>query len=1016
MILNAPPAGPEKFGSRDRQLTIGYLAPHAYGKISLEILSGIIQGAKDHGVNLVCISGGLTLTQFERKRDTLSAYRFINPRNLDGLIVWISALNYYIDESQVERFLGRFRSLPMVGIAKPVPGISTIIQDHDQTVRAVMQHIIGVHGFRKIVYIQGPETQYIGRARNQAFFQQLAEYGIPFHPDLIVTTRQFDKTAGNDGVRTLLVERGLRPGTDFEVIVACSDRIASGVIEELYNRGVKVPDTVSVVGFNNSPESLTYPALTTVEPHFYQHGYQAMESILALVHGGEFPEIIPIPGELIARESCGCIEEAVAKTKAVSDGCPGRYRFARKPFLKAVAEEREHILGRLRAGDGSPALPAERLDHLFDCFLRQLSHAGNEFLHALKKCLNDSSASQNHLGTWQNTISTLRKALLPYFDNPALLLKAEDIWNQARVMINLVAVDLPDSLQLGYIVNSNMMAQSIRLFTTASDLESLLATIATRIIQLNISFCCLVLYGEGDAGSGQCRLVLAIRDGKRMPIPDDCRVFERSLLLPERLLRDEPGRNLIVEPCVFEEDNLGYLVLQMNHVDGSLYESIRISVSMALQNTFHVRELLKTKEEKEHLYQVLRQQNAELEQRAIEVGQAYDRLKQAVEEARRANQAKSIFLANMSHEIRTPINCILGFAEILNDIEAGAERTEYQRKIVEESNRLLELINQLLDISKIEAGKLELHEEPFHLPDLLQGVSSTFEVIARNKGLTYQLELRPGLPPVVIGDALRLRQILVNLIGNAVKFTFAGGVRVRVAVRADQGAAIRLLFEIIDTGIGIPPNRVGAIFETFVQAEDSTTRKFGGTGLGTAISKQLVQMMGGEIGVDSEEGKGSNFYFTVAFKKPPAHEEAAAVAEEPARFPEPAFDHCRMLLVEDYPTNRMVVIAHLQKLNLAIEIAENGREAVEKFKAGRYDFILMDVQMPEMDGYEATRLIRGEPNGKTVPIVAMTASAFEQDIQQCLEAGMNDVITKPFRKDAFLEKITYWLTKGMSEE
>ncbi len=1012
MIFNAPPDGPEKFGSRDHQLTIGYLAPHAYGKISLEILSGIIQGAKDHGVNLVCISGGLTLTQFEEKRDTLSAYRFINPRNLDGLIVWTTALNFYIDEGRVKPFLDRFHPLPMVGIAQPVSGISTIIQDCVQSVRAVMQHIIGAHGFRKIVYIQGPEAQYIGRTRNQAFFQQLAEYGIPLQTDLVVTTRLFDKTAGNDGVRTLLVERGLRPGIDFEVIVACSDRIASGVIEELHRHGVKVPDTVSVVGFNNSPESLTYPALTTVEPHFYQHGYQAMESILALVRGGQFPEIIPLPGELIVRESCGCIEEAVTKARAVSDEGRVRYSFAREPFLKAVAAERERMLSRLREEDGLPALPAEWLDHLFDCFLGQLNHAGNEFLHALKKYLNDSSTSQNHLGTWQNAISALRKALLPYFDSPALLLEAEDIWNQARVMINLVAVNIPDSLKLGYIVNSNMMAQSIRLFTTASDLESLLETIANRIIQLNISFCCLVLYGDGH--SGLCRLELVIRDGKRMAIPDDCRVFERSRLLPERLLREEPGRNLIVEPCVFEEDNLGYLVLQMNHVDGSLYESIRISASMALKNTFHVQELIKTKEEKDRLYQVLRQQNAELEQRAIEVGQAYDRLKQAVAEAHRANQAKSVFLANMSHEIRTPINCILGFAEILNDIEAGPERAEYQRKIIEESNRLLELINQLLDISKIEAGKLELHEELFHLPDLLQGVSSTFEVIARNKGLTYQLELQPGLPSVVIGDALRLRQILVNLIGNAVKFTFEGGVRVRVAVRAGQGAAVRLLFEIIDTGIGIPPNRVGAIFETFVQAEDSTTRKFGGTGLGTAISKQLVQMMGGEIGVDSEEGKGSNFHFTVALKNPPAQEEtaAAAAAEAPVRSQEPAFSHCRMLLAEDYPTNRMVVIAHLQKLKLAIEIAENGREAVEKFKAGRYDFILMDVQMPEMDGYEATRLIRQEPNGKTVPIVAMTASAFEQDIQQCLEAGMNDVITKPFRKDAFLEKITYWLTKG----
>ena len=264
---------------------------------------------------------------------------------------------------------------------------------------------------------------------------------------------------------------------------------------------------------------------------------------------------------------------------------------------------------------------------------------------------------------------------------------------------------------------------------------------------------------------------------------------------------------------------------------------------------------------------------------------------------------------------------------------------------------------------------------------------------------------------------MRLQQILINLISNAIKFTSAGKVSTSIEIFDETATGISLMFKITDTGIGIPKEKQAIIFDAFVQAEDSTTRKFGGTGLGTAISKELVRLMGGEIGVESEEGRGSTFWFAVAFEK--QYEGGQLMKQEIAAYMEPIqsmnFTDATILLVEDYLVNREVAAAHLKKLGCNIVVAENGKIAVEMFRELPIDLILMDVQMPEMDGYEATRIIRSDPRGATLPILGMTANAFEADIQKCLVYGMNDVITKPFRKAFFLQKVALWLSGNKTD-
>jgi signal transduction histidine kinase/DNA-binding LacI/PurR family transcriptional regulator/DNA-binding response OmpR family regulator len=920
---------------------------------------GIAEVAQERGMNLLYVAG----EEFEYSPQAV-LYDLVGKHNVDGIILWNSFFSRRSTIEKTHEFVARYSGLPIVSIELPLKDACNLMIDNYQAMRDILAHLVEAHGYRRIAFLDQADS-YTSRSRQHAFEQIMMEYGS-YDPSLVGNLAELDK-------------RGMRPGVDYQAIVAHADSLAVTAVDELQSRGVRVPDDVAVTGFNDGMEARgLLPPLTTARLPFRKLGREAVEILIQWI-GGQKPDVqMVMPAQLILRRSCGCLEPLAEG--AVS---PVSMITADKTLGDALAHQRSEIIAEMAVSMGAPndSLSNSWAEGLFDSFSDELNRlskcctrsSSQDYLIKMNSLLRQAVEEGVNVSRWHDALSALRRHLRPYLNGEDLSY-AEDLWQQARVLIGQSAIRGEVHRNWKTSQRSDEIRALEAGMMTSVDFNELLDVLSSGLPRLGIFDFCLVLYEDQFKPDGWARLILVLKDGKRINIDAEKQRFQPKDILPHDLLCQSGPCCLVVEALNIREEQLGYMVFRNSPPPDAynceIYQALHIQLSNAIKE---VR---------------LRQ-----------------KLQDALQQAEEANLLKSRFLSMVSHELRTPINLIVGLSEMAmrqqnHDRKASLEVLQkFNEQIYISGQHLDRLIRDVLDLASSQAGQMSLICTTLDLAPVLQDAICIGNQLAEQKSLQFQSNI-PEVIPQVWGDKTRLRQILLNLINNAVKFTAHGEIRLTVKVESGE-----ILISVEDTGLGIAKEEQESIFDEFHQSDRTAVRGYGGIGLGLAITRRLVEMHGGRIWVTSHgwEGSGSNFCFTLPVMQPvdaalaPVHQ-----VEEEEMKEANGHDGTVMVLTKTCGSAENLIVRLNQHGFAVQEMAlEDHPNFFDELIASPPGAVVLDMAPASEQGWEIMKKLKEGPSTQDVPVLFYSLLTNE-DSGSVFEM---DFLTKPVGADQLIQAL-----------
>jgi len=966
--------------------------------------SGVAEFAEKHDIHLTAYIGTYYTSNFELTAHYDACFEIIkNNDSLAGIIMYSGLIVNAIGNVALEKYaLEISKKIPMVSLAYPIPGIITVIIDGESGMYNAVNHLIQVHGKKHLAFIKGPDGHPEAEERFNGYKRALAENGITYD-ERYIFPGNFNPLCGKIAVRSMLRK------ADFPVdaIVASNDLTATGVLSELKQSNISVPGEIAIIGFDDDRDSASHiPSISTVKQDLHTFGYVSIESIHKRLNGQETTDELRLTPTFIPRQSCGCLE-----------GLPGIANISKDAQIQIAsfhAYATEKIIP-LFDSHAEPQQAEKWIASLTEALLCN-PFSQSAFLTMFDRLLIEYMRSSENVLLWEQALAILAEGISQHVDEFDCSHTIFTALLHATSLVHEIKLKVVKSGESAILNNMALVRVSINDLIAVSDIDSLEKHLHKSLSRLSINTAIIGLYKDTIKNDdfhedkkidriigfdNIAQFNVTCDDDNLISISDFPNIKEFDF--------DRIRRDFLLLTLFFEGEEYGVMLISVEpDISANTYEMLRSSISTAIKRTYLLGEM-------EHQNTLLL----------------------------KASRAKSSFLSNMSHEMRTPMNAIIGMVTIGKKADTPEEKNYTLSKIEDASSHLLNVINDVLDMAKIEANKLTLSPVKFLFDDMLHKVISVISYRVDEKSQALSICVDDRIPGILIGDDTRLIQVLTNLLSNAVKFTPEGGdinLDISLSEMSEHNCTLRI--EVSDSGIGISPEQQSRLFRAFEQAESSTTREFGGTGLGLVISKKIIELMDGDIWIESELNKGAKFIFTINIphdkenvdsflnqdatqkSKPVSHTDYSSKKQtqlnsnnfgKSRSSPNPcAFTGKKLLLAEDIAINREVFITLMSDTGIDIDCVENGKEALDAIEADpeKYDIIFMDIQMPQMSGHEATRRIRKLPalQGLNLPIIAMTANVFKSDIEECLESGMNDHLGKPLD----MEKVYKVLDKYLS--